>query len=223
MKGFYVYVHKDFNNNPFYVGKGKGKRYLDTKHRNIWWMNKVKKMRGFVTAIVKDNLDEKSALRLEIETIAKYRKLGIKLCNNTNGGEGCSGYIHTEQYKEMMRNRLVTEETRAKISAARKGTKLSYETKTKIGLASKGRYFSPEARAKISAAGMGNQYNLGRCAKPETKLKMSIARKGKKFTAEHRERISKALKGIKRKPLSEEHKLKLSIAGMGNKNSISNK
>jgi len=89
MNNFYVYIHKDFKGTPFYVGKGKGMRYLDMKHRNSWWSRKVKKMRGFTALILKSGLCESDALQLEIKIIAKYKKHGIILCNVTEGGEGC--------------------------------------------------------------------------------------------------------------------------------------
>jgi len=85
-----------------------------------------------------------------------------------------------------------SEETRAKMSLARKGKIHSTETRAKLSLARKGRLFSDETRAKMSLS------QKGKPKKPlsnETKAKLSIANKGK-------------LKG----PHSDETKAKISLA-----------
>lgn len=59
----------------------------------------------------------------------------------------------------------------------RKGTKLSEETRAKMSAAHKGKKFSPETRAKMSLAAMGNQRGLGHKHSPETCAKMSESHK----------------------------------------------
>jgi len=54
-------------------------------------------------------------------------------------------------------------------------------------------------------------------ATPEVRRKMSEARKGKKMPAESIRKISKKMKGIKRPPMSEEHKRKVSETKTGKK------
>jgi hypothetical protein len=54
--------------------------------------------------------------------------------------------------------RVFTDESRAKISAARMGQRISPETKAKIGAANKGRIVSVELRAKIGAARLGRSF-----------------------------------------------------------------
>ncbi len=51
----------------------------------------------------------------------------------------------------------------------------------------------------------------------ETLLKMSLGRKGKPISLEHKMKISKALKGIKRPALSEQHKNSLRLGWIGRK------
>ena len=67
------------------------------------------------------------------------------------------------------RKRIVTPETRAKISKALKGKYLGIplleETKVKIGLIHKGKIVSEETRKKISLANKGKHYK--KCAKVE--------------------------------------------------------
>jgi hypothetical protein len=67
----------------------------------------------------------------------------------------------------------LTQESRAKISAALKGRTLSDETRAKMSAARKGRtHFQDEAKAKIGAAHKGKVYSA------ETRAKMSAANKG---------------------------------------------
>lgn len=68
-----------------------------------------------------------------------------------------------------------SEETKAKISATKKGHRHSEETKAKISSINKGRKHSEETKAKISAA------NQGRVVSEETRAKISAA-----WTAERR-------------------------------------
>ena len=96
---FYIYQHRRLTDNSiFYVGKGKGDRFNSKKNRNKYWHFIVKK-HGFKSEIIKNNLDEDLSLLAEIELIDKYKKIGIKLCNLTDGGNGVSGYKWTEEQK----------------------------------------------------------------------------------------------------------------------------
>lgn len=109
---FYVYVYERLDNNSiFYVGKGTGIRmnrvedYIRCPHFvNIF--NKV----PCVVYKIYDNLTEEEALFLERETIEDlvfnegygidikgYVEKEYNLVNNTWGGEGISGYKHTEE------------------------------------------------------------------------------------------------------------------------------
>lgn len=58
------------------------------------------------------------------------------------------GKHHTEEFKASMRNRLISDETRQKMSIARKRRIITDETKAKISAAGVGRKFSPESIAK---------------------------------------------------------------------------
>ena len=129
--------------------------------------------------------------------------------------------------------------TRAKLSAAHKGKKLSFEHKAKLSAAHKGKKrppTNPETRAKLSAAHKGKKRPP---LSPEHKAKLSAVKKGKKKSSEHIANISAAkmgkklpprtpeqrammsayLKGIKKSPLSSEHKAKISAAKKGQKSS----
>ena len=152
---FYVYEHIRLDTNTvFYVGKGKGRRCLEARRRNQHWKRVVAKAGGFDVRVVVDKIDKELAFLAEQELIAKLKLQGVPLVNLTDGGEGVSGYRHTNKskailsatmtctmgtYKNVLRERQLGENNSAKkegvgakISKALTGRKLSEETKRKI-------------------------------------------------------------------------------------------
>ena len=128
---FYTYTYF-YNDVPIYVGKGKENRYRD--HFN----NKTR-LGNFLCKRLREGLrlvpdityfeNEKEALDYEIELISFYGRDDTgtgTLFNLTEGGEGISGLIHTE-------------ETRQKIRDAILGKTLSVETKRKMSEAKLGK------------------------------------------------------------------------------------
>lgn len=111
---FYVYIHrKATTGEVFYVGKGqKNRAWVVHVARSKRWLNTARK-HGVVVEIFISGLQEWAAHEIEIEQIALHgrRDLGYgTLCNMTDGGEGCTGLV-------------VSEEARTKSSAAKKGLK----------------------------------------------------------------------------------------------------
>lgn len=102
---------------------------------------------------------------------------------------------------ESNRTRVITDETRARISAVQMGHPTSAETREKIGAAHRGRVASPDARANMSAAALK--------ITPETRKLMAASKVGKKHSPEHCAKMSAALMG--RSP-SDETRAKLSAA-----------
>ena len=102
----------------------------------------------------------------------------------------------------------------------RKGKSWSEDTRIKMSEAKKGITFTEEHRRKIGEALKGKMpWNKGKKCKPITEehlRKMNEAWKGKHHTEESRKKISEALKGKpsprKGATLSEEHRRKLSEA-----------
>jgi hypothetical protein len=126
MEIFYVYRLLS-NGVTFYIGKGKRTENYDrvNYHLNYWihnknkkLTNKIKKLNGvFDIEIVFESKNEQECLNLETQLILEIGRKN--LCNLTDGGEGVSGFNHSE-------------ETKQKISIWRKGKPLSKETCEKI-------------------------------------------------------------------------------------------
>lgn len=94
----------------------------------------------------------------------------------------------------------MSEKTKAKMSAAKKGVLKTDEHKNKIRLSNLGQVRSPETCARISLA------KKGKTTGPRSigcRAKMSQAHRGKPKSAEHRAALSKALSG---KTLSLDHR-----------------
>lgn len=148
-KSFYVYIHKKATTGDiFYVGKGSGKRYCDTKSRGKFWRDIVKK-HGFVVEFVEVGLQEWYAFELESSLISLYGRLDDKtgcLANLTDGGEGSSGWMQDE--KEKIRKSLAASAFMSK-----------QENKKAFGDASKNRWKNPAYREKMSAVFAENKNN----------------------------------------------------------------
>ena len=123
----------------------------------------------------------------ERDMIALYDCISPNGYNLTEGGGGCKCSEETKKKMSEARKGIhLPEETRLKMSNIRKGIQLSEETKIKIGNAQKGIPRSEETKIKISNALKGTK------RKPhskETKHKMSESHKGKHWKIENGKRI----------------------------------
>ena len=116
---YYTYAYLREDKTPYYIGKGRGKR-IYSKDRAI----KPPKDKSRIL-FLKKGLTEAEAFKHEVYMIfvlgRKDLGTGI-LRNRTNGGEGCSGAVHTEAQNkaksERMSGRTHTEEEKKKISKA---------------------------------------------------------------------------------------------------------
>lgn len=124
----------------------------------------------------------------ERDMISLYDCISPNGYNLTDGGGRCK----------------YSEETRLKMSEAKKGIHFSEEHKRKIGNARKGIPCSEETKIKISNAHKGKHFS------EETRRKMSEVNKGKHHSEETRLKMSNIRKGVKRNPHSEETKHKIS-------------
>lgn len=140
MNNVQIYLHiREDNNEVFYVGIGVKKRPYSKKHRNTHWRNIANKT-SFKIEIIGRNLSWKSAYKLEIALIKKYgrKDLGAgTLVNKTNGGEGTSGFSHSEDFKNSrigsgnpMFGASYTKEQRDKIASKQMGSDNHFFGKT---------------------------------------------------------------------------------------------
>lgn len=191
---FYTYVHfrKD-DGKPFYVGKGHGKRYLCKNDRTFYWKNVVNK-HGLDAKIMAVWPTEAEAFEHEKFLIQCFRDMGINLVNMTDGGEGTSGWMPSEEWrikksqsqKEKFlvgQNPLITEKAKAKRIGTIKGRSLSDSHKAKIALSlignknTLGKNLSEEHKAKIAKSLLGNKRNVGRKNSVESNQKRSESMK----------------------------------------------
>ena len=226
---FYVYAYIRQRNSPignvgtpYYIGKGKDDRAWQ-KHGKTTVPKDISRI-----IIVGQNLTEEEAFTLEVKMIADYGRVDNKtgiLRNRTDGGEGASGAIRTEDFKrkvsERLKNRIhitngidermidptdiipsgwrkgLSDSSRDKLRKSIIGRPCSEETRRKISEKSKGRTHSEEAKRKISVS----KQNMSE----ETRRKLSVSKQNP--SQETRRKLSEAGKG---RIFSEETRRKLS-------------
>jgi hypothetical protein len=151
---YYVYLHiKEDTGEPFYVGKGCGKRCYDKNQRSDWW-KRTAVLHGFDVIFLEEGLQEDTSLIMEKYWISRIGRKDLQLgplVNMTDGGDGVSG----GSWK-------LTNEQRANIGRASKGRKHSNESNRKKSEGMTGRVgywtgkkrepFTEEHKLKISKA-----------------------------------------------------------------------
>lgn len=154
MSYFYVYGYFEIDcSNPFYIGKGQGNRMWEhfkptVLHSNDMFHCKLRSMvfndQKVIVQIIKDNLTEVEAYEYEIQLIFQYgrRDLGTGcLINQSDGGEGRSGFIQSDATREKMAIAMTGKiQPESQIERRRKkntGKKRSQEIKDKMGEASR--------------------------------------------------------------------------------------
>lgn len=149
-------------------------RRSGNRHSANW----IRQLQGlglkYEVVIIEETQEKAGLAEQEKFWIAYFRFVGCDLTNATAGGEGAVGYRHTVESRakisavhkgkkkgnvsaETRRNMAVAQqsrspETRARISAAKKGHTVSTETRARIAMANKGKEPSQEARAKMATA-----------------------------------------------------------------------
>ena len=165
---YYTYAYLREDRTPYYIGKGEKNRIFNKSKGEI----KPPKYKSRII-FLKQNLTEEEAFRHEKYMIAVFGRKDLKtgiLRNKTNGGDGVSGYKHTE-------------ETKILISKSHKGKKLSEEHKKRVGdslRGKKGKPLSDEAKKKLSLSLKGRKvWNKGKTLSETHKQKISESSKGR--------------------------------------------
>jgi hypothetical protein len=187
LNGFYTYAYLREDKTPYYIGKGvRGRIYSSNR--------KIKKPKNKSKIIfLKQNLTEEDAFKHEIYMIAVFgrKDLGTGILHNrTNGGDGVSGAIRSE-------------ESKIKYSESKKGKNNPQYGKLGKNSHNYGKSHSEETRKKLSERQKGEKnHNYGKSFSEETRRKMSEAQKGEKNgmygksrSEESRKKQSEALKG----------------------------
>jgi hypothetical protein len=178
----YIYKHiRPDTNEVFYIGVGVDERRINSNQsRNKFWKNIVNK-HGIIREIIEDNLSWDDAIKREQYWIKFYGRKNNntgRLCNMTDGGEGSYG-------------RILSNETKQKISESNKGKKMTNEQKIKISEGNKGK---PKPKPKDFSEKMRN-ITTGKVRTEESKIKQSITTK--KTLSKIKDRLKEKSKGIK--------------------------
>lgn len=158
----------------FYVGKGSGDRYKNIYQRNKFFKD-MYNTHNCDTRIVLDNLSEEEAFEKEIELIGYYREnTDYRLTNMTDGGEGTSGWIPSDEFK-IKQSKIHKEQW----------NDINYREKMlKIRNSENSPYKTTEFREKISNIVSGkNNPNYNNRWSDEQKEHLSIVRKELKIAA----------------------------------------
>jgi hypothetical protein len=183
-KKYYVYEYVDpITNLPFYIGKGQADRYIYhlknlNDKTNPHKVNKIKKLlnEGLepIINLIKTGLTETQSFELERNLIGKYGRIDLGtgcLVNLSDGGEGQSGWVPTEEYRLNM----------SKSTSGNKngmyGKTHSEETKNKIREKSIGRKLNDFYRNKMSEDRLGEKNAF--YGKKHTKETIEIIRQKK--------------------------------------------
>ena len=215
---FFTYVHMKPDLTPFYVGKGTWKRAhtCSVAGRNEWHTRIVRKYgRKNIVIETIECASEAEAFFRERMVIASLRNAGYELCNMTEGGEGASGAVRSQETREKHRlastGRRHSNETKKKLAEISRGKTLSPEARAKVSAASKGRIKSPETLEKMRVA------MTGRRLTDEVKAKLSAAATGRKASSETKQKMSASRTGRKQKPMTDATRKKISDALTGRK------
>ena len=127
---FYVYEHwRPDLDVCFYVGKGKGTRAFKFRDRNAAYGQIANGLAALGMCVevrmVASGLSESDAFTIERERIKIWRSLGVDLANRTDGGEGFSGFVRPYGIR-------MSDETKKRVSAARKGMKFTAEHRLRL-------------------------------------------------------------------------------------------
>lgn len=170
---FCVYAHRRADTDEvFYIGKGVTKtRPFTIAGRGEWWTRVYTKAGGRRVEIFSEFEKEADALEYERCAIACYKAAGFSLCNLTDGGEGCAGYVQTPEH-------VAARSHKGRSRSPESKARMSYKQR-EIAASRPPGYFSEMAKL------------LRGCKQPaELVEKRAASNRGKKRSPEQRKNIS---------------------------------
>jgi len=108
MNDFYTYAYLREDKTPYYIGKGTGRRIYSTNRKGL----KPPKDKSRII-FLKQNLTEEEAFKHEVYMIAVFgrKDLGTGILRNlTDGGDGVSGLIVTEEHRKKLSASMTPEQ-----------------------------------------------------------------------------------------------------------------
>lgn len=206
------------------------------RYRNCWIRSLLN--RGVMPKmIILEEINDENWQEAERYYIAYFKYIGLKLCNDTNGGDGTLGMKHSNETKEKMRHaKLGT--TKTDISKDKVSHQIIKDNIFEIIELYSAKYSLREIAQLFDANHQAVAYRLGRAGivlreqyevTERSKEKLQQANIGKIQSEETKQKRSNLLNDRKRSPeicakisashmgkkLSEEHRRKLSIAKQG--------
>lgn len=160
MNNYYTYAYLREDKTPYYIGKGRGRRAFHKENR----VTKLPKNKDRII-FLKQNLTEEEAFKHEIYMISVFgrKDLGTGILHNrTDGGEGSSGFIVSENRKEAyrvwmlnnnpMKNPIVADKVRQHLlrEHPRRNIPISEEQKEKISNTMKQRKINVGEKSYLS-------------------------------------------------------------------------
>lgn len=191
--GKYEYNNYSFEYEPFYVGKGSNNRWkshlkLSSLKNNTYKNNKIRKilseghdLKKYITFIYCNSENESFELEIKlISLIGRFNNKSGPLTNISTGGDGNSGYNHTDEAKQI-------------ISEKNSGENNYMYGKTWDELYGKKR--ADELKALMS---LNSKNRKGEKRTEETKNNISKSLKGKEKSEEHCKNLSITQKKIRK-------------------------
>lgn len=212
---FYTYAYLRKDRTPYYIGKGQRRRAFSK--RNYETQPPKDKSR---IIFLKQNLTEEEAFKHEEYLIAILGRIDLGtgiLRNKTNGGEGNTGRVVSEETRKKLsiaaKKQIKDKKYRKKMSLVKTGFRHTEESKRKMSESRKGYKHTEETKRKLSEIVRSEEWrkklgekSKGRIVSEETRRKIREKNKGYKHTEEAKRKISEKSKG---RVVSEEVKEKV--------------
>ena len=155
---FYTYLHRRASDGqPFYVGKGMGRRAWAAQNRNQHWKN-TRAKHGVKVEVLAHWPTEAEAFEHEQFLIWCFKDMGCKLVNQTGGGEGSSGRVVSEATKLKISNavapKLRSQEARAAASQRAAQRMANQAERSRVSEGLRKHYEAPEAIQRLKQQGL---------------------------------------------------------------------